>query len=117
MTLKIGPMTVKYVGTVLATDRESMYNKTIRYSYESTDKELVLKFELAGKSKDDVKIKYSNNAFNIKIDNKDTYAVYFDKYADIENYNIDETKANMKNGMLSVFIPKKKERECDIKVE
>jgi len=110
-------MTVKYVGTVLATDRESMYNKTIRYSYESTDKELVLKFELAGKSKDDVKIKYSNNAFNIKIDNKDTYAVYFDKYADIENYNIDETKANMKNGMLSVFIPKKKERECDIKVE
>lgn len=110
-------MTVKYVGTVLATDRESMYNKTIRYSYESTDKELVLKFELAGKSKDDVKIKYSNNVFNIKIDNKDTYAVYFDKYADIENYNIDETKANMKNGMLSVFIPKKKERECDIKVE
>jgi len=117
LTLKIGPMTIKYVGTLLATDLSSMYNKTIRYSYESTDKELILKFELAGKSKDDVKIKYSKNTFNIKINEKDTYAVYFDKYEDIENYNVDETKASMKNGLLSVYIPKKKERECDIKIE
>lgn len=117
MTLKTGKLNIKYVGTILATDKESMYNKTIRYSYETTEKGLLLSFELAGKTKDDVKIKYLNSGLNIKIDNKDTYAVYFDKYADVENYNIFETKAAMKNGLLTVTIPKKKERECDIQVE
>ena len=114
---KTGNLNIKYVGTVLATDKESMYNKTIRYSYETTDKGLVLSFELAGKTKDDVKIKYANTGLNIKIDNKDTYAVYFDKYADVDNYNVNETKASMKNGLLTVTIPKKKEREYDIQVE
>jgi HSP20 family molecular chaperone IbpA len=117
MTLKTGNLNIKYIGTVLATDKESMYNKTIRYSYETTDKGLVLSFELAGKTKDDVKIKYANTGLNIKIDNKDTYAVYFDKYADVDNYNVNETKASMKNGLLTVTIPKKKEREYDIQVE
>ena len=117
MTLKTGNLNIKYIGTILATDKESMYNKTIRYSYETTDKGLVLSFELAGKTKDDVKIKYANTGLNIKIDNKDTYAVYFDKYADVDNYNVNETKASMKNGLLTVTIPKKKEREYDIQVE
>lgn len=117
MTLKMGEITVKFVGTILAIDKIPMYNRTIRYSYETTDKALIISFELAGKSKENIKIKYINNGLNIKIDDKDSYVVYFDKYADVQNYNINEIKAIMKNGLLSITLPKKKEPEYDIQVE
>lgn len=96
----------------------AMYYKTLKYSYNNTDNELIFKFELAGKSKDDVKIYNQKNKINIKVDNKDTYQVDFDEYLyDVEDYNFDEIKATMNNGLLSVALPKKKEKLRQIQIE
>lgn len=96
----------------------TMYYKTLKYSYNNTDNELVFKFELAGKSKENVKVYNQKNKINIKVDDKDTYQVDFDEYLyDTEDYNFDEIKATMNNGLLSVSLPKKKERYKQIEID
>lgn len=95
------------------------YNtKTIKYSYEPTEKELVLKFELAGKTKDNVKVYRKNDALNIKIDNKDTYAVdLVSQFYDVEEYSFENTKACMQHGLLTVRIPKRQDKSHEIEIE
>lgn len=94
-----------------------MYYKTLRYTYQNTDNALLFNFELAGKAKEDVKIYNQNNRINIKVNDKDTYAVDFDDYLyDQNDYDFEEVTANMKNGLLTVKLPKKKERLRQIEI-
>ena len=58
------------LGTDLASSNAPMYYKTLRYSYDTTDKELLLKFELAGKSKENVKVFNKDNALIIEVEYK-----------------------------------------------
>lgn len=105
------------LGTDLASNTSPMYYKSLRYSYDTTDKDLVFKFELAGKSKENVKVFNKDNSINIKIDDKDTYLVDLERFYEAGEYNIDETKASLKNGLLTVSIPKKKTRQKEIEIE
>jgi len=96
----------------------TMYYKTLKYTYSDTDNELVLNFELAGKSKENVKIFTSNKALNIKVDDKQTFAVDFEDYLyDVNDYDFESVTAKMNNGLLSVKLPKKKERLRTIQIE
>lgn len=95
-----------------------MYNKTLKYTYSDTDNELVFHFELAGKSKENVKIFTSNEVLNIKLDDKQTFAVDFDNYLyDINHYDFEKITAKMNNGLLSIKLPKKKEKLKTIEIE
>lgn len=105
------------LGTDLASSNAPMYYKTLRYSYDTTDKELLFKFELAGKSKENVKVFNKDNSINIKVDDKDTYYVDLERFYESGEYDLEETKANLKNGLLTISIPKKKIRQREIEIE
>jgi len=95
-----------------------MFTKTLRYSKESTNDQLILKFELAGKTKENVKLSYKDGLLTLKIDEKNIYPVdLYDIYNWDQEYDSDNLKANMKEGLLSITIPKKKEIENQIKIE
>ncbi len=95
-----------------------MYYKTLKYTYGDNENELVFKFELAGKSKEDVKLTCSNKVINIKVHDKQTYAIDFDDHVyDINDYDFENIKADMSNGLLTVKLPKKKERLRQIQIE
>lgn len=95
-----------------------MFTKTLRYSKESTNDQLILKFELAGKTKENVKLSYKDGLLTLKVDEKNIYPVdLYDIYNWDQEYDSDNLKANMKEGLLSITIPKKKEIENQIKIE
>lgn len=98
-----------------------------------TDKELVLKFELPGVKKEDVKVTMENNVLMLRGDRK------FEEETDRENYHrverhygeftrtfnvpmfVDATKINaeFKYGVLTVTLPKReeaREKQIDVKV-
>jgi len=98
-----------------------------------TDKELVLKFELPGVKKEDVKVTMENNVLMLRGERK------FEEETDRENYHrverhygefmrtfnvpmfVDATKINtdFKYGVLTVTLPKREEaraKQIDVKV-
>ena len=120
-TVFLLPKTTKKVGTTAAIKNVTMWynHKTIRYTYEPSDKEIVFNFELPGKAKEDVKVFCKNNALNIKVKNKDTFNIDLDEYSHYyndEEYDFNNTKAKMLNGMLTVNIPKKQEEQRLIEI-
>lgn len=115
------PKTTEKVGTPSAINNITMwYNyKTVRYTYEPSDKEITFKFELPGKAKEDVKVYCKNKLINIKVKDKDSFNVDLDEhchYYDNEDYDVNSTTANMLNGLLTVKIPKKQENQKLIEV-
>ena len=120
-TVFLLPKTTEKLGTATAIKNVTMWynHKTIRYTYEPSDKEIVFNFELPGKAKEDVKVFCKNNALNIKVKDKDTFNIDLDEYSHYyndEEYDFNNTKAKMLNGMLTVNIPKKQEEQRLIEI-
>jgi len=121
-TIFLLPKTTEKVGTVDAIKNITMWynHKTIRYTYEPSDKEIVFNFELPGKAKEDVKVFCKNNSLNIKVKDKDTFNIDLDDYSryynDNEEYDFNNIKAKMLNGMLTVNIHKKQEEQKLIEI-
>lgn len=96
----------------------TMYTKALRYLKETTPDSLILKFELAGKTKENVKLTYTDGVLTIKIDEKNLYPIdLYDIYGWYEEYDAENVKASMKEGLLAVTIPKKKQIENQIPIE
>jgi len=115
------PKITEKLGTAAAVKNITMWynHKTIRYTYEPSDKGIVFNFELPGKAKQDVKVFHKNNSLNIKVKNKDTFNIDLDEYSHYyseEKYDFNKTKAKMLNGMLTVNIPKKQEQQQLIEI-
>ena len=115
------PKITKKLGTAAAVKNITMWynHKTIRYTYEPSDKGIIFNFELPGKAKQDVKVFHKNNSLNIKVKNKDTFNIDLDEYSHYyseEKYDFNKTKAKMLNGMLTVNIPKKQEQQQLIEI-
>ena len=115
------PKTTEKVGTTAAINNINMwYNyKTIRYTYEPSDKEIVFKFELPGKAKEDVKVYCKNKTINVKVKDKDSFNIDLEEHSydyDDDGYDINNTSANMLNGLLTVKVPKKQENQKLIEV-
>lgn len=92
--------------------------KNIRYTYEPQDNQLTVKIELAGRSKDDVKIHTKDDHVVLNVDGKHDYIIdttyVFNNY---QKYNLKKTKASMKNGLLTLNIPNYDEKEGLRKIE
>jgi len=115
------PKITEKLGTAAAVKNITMWynHKTIRYTYEPSDKGIIFNFELPGKAKQDVKVFHKNNSLNIKVKNKDTFNIDLDEYSHYyseEKYDFNKTKAKMLNGMLTVNIPKKQEQQQLIEI-
>ena len=115
------PKITEKLGTAAAVKNITMWynHKTIRYTYEPSDKGIIFNFELPGKAKQDVKVFHKNNSLNIKVKNKDTFNIDLDEYSHYyseEKYDFNKTKAKMLNGMLTVNIPKKQAQQQLIEI-
>jgi len=92
-----------------------MYNK-LYYRYQSTNEGLVFSVELAGKSKDDVKVYKEDYALVVNVDDK-KYHIGYEDFVYAPKYDFDTPKAKMKNGLLTITVPFIKKTEKQIEIE
>jgi len=93
----------------------TMYNKLI-YKYQSTENGLVFNIELAGKSKEDVKIFKEDSSIVIKVEDN-RYEISYEDYIFRAKYDFDNVKAKMKNGLLTITVPQIKKIQKNIEIE
>jgi HSP20 family molecular chaperone IbpA len=92
-----------------------MYNKLV-YKYKVTEDGLVFNIELAGKSKEDVKILKEDYSIAIKVE-ENKYRITYEDYLLRSKYDFDNAKAKMKNGLLTITVPPIKRVEKQIEIE
>jgi len=92
-----------------------MYNKLI-YKYQITENGLVFNIELAGKSKEDVKIFKEDSSIVIKVEDN-RYEISYEDYIFRAKYDFDNVKAKMKNGLLTITVPQIKKIQKNIEIE
>lgn len=92
--------------------------------------EYILKFELAGFEKDDLKLSLQENAIvlegkkeNKKDDKNDSYIrqeIFFGKFKRViqlpQNVAVDKLQSKYKNGILTITIPKKEVKKSSFKI-
>ena len=92
-----------------------MYNKLI-YKYQITENGLAFNIELAGKSKEDVKIFKEDSSIVIKVEDN-RYEISYGDYIFRAKYDFDNVKAKMKNGLLTITVPQIKKIQKNIEIE
>jgi HSP20 family molecular chaperone IbpA len=92
-----------------------MYNKLV-YKYQVTEDGLLFNIELAGKSKEDVKILKEDYSIAIKVE-ENKYRITYEDYLLRSKYDFDNAKAKMKNGLLTITVPPIKRVEKQIEIE
>jgi len=92
-----------------------MYNKLI-YKYQITENGLAFNIELAGKSKEDVKIFKEDSSIVIKVEDN-RYEISYEDYIFRSKYDFDNVKAKMKNGLLTITVPQIKKIQKNIEIE
>jgi HSP20 family molecular chaperone IbpA len=92
-----------------------MYNKLI-YKYQITENGLVFNIELAGKSKENVKIFKEDSSIVIKVEDN-RYEISYEDYIFRSKYDFDNVKAKMKNGLLTITVPQIKKIQKNIEIE
>lgn len=93
----------------------TMY-KTLTYKYEVNNDGLTFNIELAGKSKEDIKLFREDGAIVIKV-NDNKYVINYENYVYSLKYDFDNLKAKMKNGLLTIKVPTIKKIETQIEIE
>jgi len=92
-----------------------MYNKLV-YKYQVTEDGLVFSVELAGKSKEDVKIFKEDYSIALNVNNN-KYRISYEDYILRSKYDFENPKAKMKNGLLTITVPQIKKIEKRIEIE
>lgn len=92
-----------------------MYNK-LHYRYQATNDGLIFNIELAGKSKEDVKVFKEDSAIIVNVDNN-KYSIGYDDFIYIHKYDFDAPKAKMKNGLLTITVPYIKKEQKQVEIE
>jgi HSP20 family protein len=118
----------KLIGSGLRGDLDNTFRTPVCDIYE-TDKEVIANIELPGVSKKDIKLNVSDNMLNVRAekkyekkdeDEKKGYRRYERSYSGFYRsfplpLGVDENKvkANYKDGMLEVHMPKKEQKEVE----
>ena len=92
-----------------------MYNKLV-YKYQVTEEGLTFNVELAGKSKEDVKVFKEDYSIAINV-NDNKYRISYEDYLLKSKYDFDDVRAKMKNGLLTITVPQIKKVEKQIEIE
>ena len=92
-----------------------MYNKLV-YKYQVTEEGLTFNVELAGKSKEDVKVFKEDYSIAINV-NDNKYRISYEDYLLRSKYDFDNPRAKMKNGLLTITVPQIKKIEKQIEIE
>jgi HSP20 family molecular chaperone IbpA len=92
-----------------------MYNK-LTYKYQVNEDGLTFNIELAGKSKEDVKIFKEDYSIAINV-NDNKYKISYEDYLLKSKYDFDNVRAKMKNGLLTITVPQIKKIEKQIEIQ
>ena len=92
-----------------------MYNK-LTYKYQVNEDGLTFNVELAGKSKEDIKIFKEDYSIAINV-NDNKYRISYEDYLLKSKYDFDNVRAKMKNGLLTITVPQIKKIEKQIEIE
>ena len=92
-----------------------MYNK-LTYKYQVNEDGLTFNVELAGKSKEDIKIFKEDYSIAINV-NDNKYRISYEDYLLRSKYDFDNPRAKMKNGLLTITVPQIKKIEKQIEIE
>ena len=92
-----------------------MYNK-LTYKYQVNEDGLTFNIELAGKSKEDIKIFKEDYSIAINV-NDNKYRISYEDYLLKSKYDFDNVRAKMKNGLLTITVPQIKKIEKQIEIE
>lgn len=90
--------------------------KTLTYKYQVNNDGLTFNIELAGKSKEDVKLFKEDYSIVIKV-NDNKYNISYEDFIYNLKYDFDNLKAKMKNGLLTITVPVVKKIEKQIEIE
>lgn len=101
--------------------------KTPKTDIYETDKEVVAKIEIPGVNKEEIKLKFENGVLNLQAEHKAekedkdekkgyhrferSYASFMRSFALPAEIDVNQAKADYKNGILEVHMPKKKGTE------
>ena len=96
-----------------------MYTKALRYHAELENENLVLKIQIPGKSKEEVRLSMENDSLKVSISEKENYFIDVSRYYYLGGYDYDleSIKASMKHGLLTVTVPKIKTKDKLIQIE
>ena len=90
--------------------------KSLTYKYQISKDGLNFNVELAGKSKEDVKIYKEDSCIAIKV-NDEKYLISYEDFIYNSKYDFDNIKAKMKNGLLTINVPSLKTIQKEIEIE
>jgi HSP20 family molecular chaperone IbpA len=93
----------------------TMYTKLI-YKYQTTENGLTFNIELAGKSKEEIKIFKEDFSIVIKVEDN-RYEISYEDFIFKAKYDFDNIKAKMKNGLLTITVPQIKKIQKNIEIE
>jgi HSP20 family molecular chaperone IbpA len=92
-----------------------MYTK-LTYKYQTTENGLTFNIELAGKSKEEIKIFKEDFSIVIKVEDN-RYEISYEDFIFKAKYDFDNIKAKMKNGLLTITVPQIKKTQKNIEIE
>jgi len=90
--------------------------KTLTYRYQVNNDGLTFNIELAGKSKDDIKLFKEDWSIVVKV-NDNKYHISYEDFIYGSKYDFDNLKAKLKNGLLTITVPVIKKTERQIEIE
>lgn len=96
-----------------------MYTKTLRYNTELENENLVFKIQIPGKGKEDIKLATEDDVLKITVSENENYLIDVSRYwtSAYCNYDTEALKASMKHGLLTVVVPKVKNRSKLVNIE
>jgi len=78
------------------------------------DDVLTMEFEVPGLSKKDIKVQADENHRELSIEGENEKRTFNKKYKLSEEWNIKKTSAEVKDGILKVFVPKVDEKKSKL---
>lgn len=93
------------------------FRNIVSYNYEETKDGLVIKVPLAGKKKEDVKLAVKSGGLTVKVNDHSYFIDVPNLVWEVDEYDVNKSKANMEHGLLTVTVPKRRVVENQIPIE
>ena len=91
---------------------KSSFNETISTKFKKNEEGWILKFNLSGLSKDDLKITVKEDVLKIINETENEWNGKFEKsYVVPENVDVNKINSKMENGILEITLPYKVEQK------
>lgn len=95
----------------------STYSNNVTYTVKESKDGLVFEVPLAGKRKEDVKLSTKQGYLSLSVKDKSYYIDVERWVYDANDYDLNASKASMRDGLLTITVPKQKVPENSIQID